>query len=502
VEIGAKLRNRMHAIERNHRAHPANVRGIIVSALVMAVGMPGGTSLFAQGPRADCASPAQCRQLTLEAIAQGDYERAHDLAWRLVQTSPPRDSAAMSLLARAQSLSGRGYDALIMLERLAAAAVIVDEVDTSDDFRRVREYPQWPQLLETISRLRSFGASAVAPSALADKTAGKRVAPPASASAPSELPRDKPPAPTSAASAAPAGKPPAPVAPVAPTSAADAATAGKPVAPVAPILSLPLPNAMPPPVAFAHDAVSARFVTADEASDVLRVVSESAGTATALISPGWSGNARLSALAIAPRTGDLWVAGTLGKKTTIHRLQLISGRLLNTFTFPEDVGEVHVAALVVSPTALFALDSAGRRIFVRGVKSADVRVQASLPRDITPTGLAYAGSSLYVSHAAGVLRIDLTARGQRAVSAAKAFDVTQLRSLAWHDGSLLAIRGDDASATVVRVRLNASGSAVTAIERLDRASGTAAVLSGQTYIYLGSQTGETGLAFRGVPARK
>ena len=402
----------------------------------------------------------------------------------------------MSLLARAQSLSGRGYDALIMIERLAAAAVIVDEVDTSDDFRRVREYPQWLQLLETISRLRSSGASAVAPSAMADKTAGKpapvsdpatagkRVAPPASVSAPSELPRDKPPA------------------PVAPTSAADATTAGKPVAPTGGESVSALPASTPIPVAFAHDAVSARFVTADEASDVLRVVSESAGTATALISPGWSGNARLTALAIASRTGDLWVAGTLGKKTTIHRLQLISGRLLNTFTFPEDVGEVHVAALVVSPTALFALDSAGRRIFVRGVKSADVRVQASLPRDITPTGLAYAGSSLYVSHAAGVLRIDLTARGQRAVSAAKAFDVTQLRSLAWHDGSLLAIQGDDASATVVRVRLNASGSTVTAVERLDRASGTAAALSGQTYIYLGSQTGETGLAFRGVPARK
>ena len=462
MEISAKLRNSVHVTERNCRVDPASFTAIIVSAVVLAVGMPAGASLFAQGPRADCASPAQCRQLTLEAIAQGDYERAHDLAWRLVQTSPPRDSAAMSLLARAQSLSGRGYDALIMLERLAAAAVIVDEVDTSDDFRRVREYPQWPQLLETISRLRAK--------------------------------------PTSAANATTAGKPVAP-APVAPAPAA-------PVAPVAPVALtggtsvLALPASTPVPVAFAHDAVSARFVTADEASDVLRVVSESAGTATALISPGWSGNARLSALAIAPRTGDLWVAGTLGKKTTIHRLQLISGRLLDTFAFPDDVGEVHVAALVVSPTALFALDSAGRRIFVRGVKSADVRVQASLPPDITPTGLAYAGSSLYVSHAAGVLRIDLTAKGQRAVSAAKAFDVTQLRSLAWHDGSLLAIQGDGASATVVRVRLNASGSAVTAVERLDRAAGTAAALSGQTYIYLGSQTGETGLAFRGVPARK
>src|SRR5690606_12252247 len=95
-----------------------------------------------------------------------EYERAHDLAWRVVQTSPRRDHdpEALSLLARAQSLSGRGYDALVALQRLAEAGVIVEDADTSDDFRRVREYPQWPELLATMTRLRAAAREAAASS--------------------------------------------------------------------------------------------------------------------------------------------------------------------------------------------------------------------------------------------------------------------------------------------------------------------------------------------------
>jgi hypothetical protein len=444
---------------------------VVVAAAVLAA---GGVPLAQE--RAECTTPARCRQLALDAIAQRDYERAHDFAWRVVQTSPPRDTAAMSLLARAQSLSGRGYDALIMLERLAAVQVIVADADTSEDFRRVREYPQWPQLLETMTRLRA--KSATPPPGAAPPTPAAPPAPPALA----------------APSAPPA--PPAPSAPSAP-----AAPAAPPV-PIAPSFELALPAATRVPVAFAHDAVSARFVTADDLSDVLRVVSETAGTATNLNSPGWSGNARVTALAISPRTGDLWVAGALGAKAALHRLQLISGRLIQTFMFPGDAGEVRIAALAVTPTAVLALDAAGRRIFARGGKGDDVRVQAALPRDISPTGLAYSGSALFVSHTAGMLRLDMAARNQRAVTAAKALNVANLHSLAWHDGGLLAVRGDDDAAVVVRLRLNSSGSAVTAVERLDQAAATAAVLSGQTYFYLVSQTGEKALSFRGVPAGK
>src|SRR6476659_7473953 len=97
-----------------------------------------------QPHRADCNEWHECRQLALDAAAAGEYERFHDLAWRTLQTGPKNDPALMYLLARAQSLSGRPGDALVMLQRLRAMGVTTDAA-TSDDFRRVRSLPAWAE---------------------------------------------------------------------------------------------------------------------------------------------------------------------------------------------------------------------------------------------------------------------------------------------------------------------------------------------------------------------
>ena len=81
----------------------------------------------------------------MDAAAKEDYEAFHDLAWRAAQKSRPNDAELMYLLARAQSLSGRPGDALVMLRRLAQMGVATD-VKTSDDFRRVRALPGWAEL--------------------------------------------------------------------------------------------------------------------------------------------------------------------------------------------------------------------------------------------------------------------------------------------------------------------------------------------------------------------
>ena len=57
---------------------------------------------------------AECRRLATEAAARGDAETFHDLAWRAVQRGKRNDPELMLLLARAQSLSGRPGDALVM----------------------------------------------------------------------------------------------------------------------------------------------------------------------------------------------------------------------------------------------------------------------------------------------------------------------------------------------------------------------------------------------------
>src|SRR5438552_13017325 len=97
-----------------------------------------------QPPRdAGCTEWHDCRQQALAAADRGEYETFHDLAWRAVQTGPARDPSLMYLLARAQSLSGRPHDALIMLLRLADLGVPEPEALTSDDFSRTRELPGW-----------------------------------------------------------------------------------------------------------------------------------------------------------------------------------------------------------------------------------------------------------------------------------------------------------------------------------------------------------------------
>ena len=70
--------------------------------------------LLLQGPAAICADAAECRARAQVAAAAGDFETFHDLAWRAVQKGKPNDPESMVLLARAQSLSGRPGDALVM----------------------------------------------------------------------------------------------------------------------------------------------------------------------------------------------------------------------------------------------------------------------------------------------------------------------------------------------------------------------------------------------------
>ena len=67
-----------------------------------------------------------------------------------MQKGPRNDPELMTLLARAQSLSGRPGDALVMLRRLAQLGASVDL--GNDDFQRVRALPAWPELAALFER--------------------------------------------------------------------------------------------------------------------------------------------------------------------------------------------------------------------------------------------------------------------------------------------------------------------------------------------------------------
>ena len=400
----------------------------------------------------------------MDAIAAGEYERAHDFAWRLVQVSPrrDRDPAALSLLARAQSLSGRGYDALVMLQRLADMGVVIEDAESSDDFRRVRDYPQWPQLLAAMSRVRSTS------SRTADKPAAAAASPPVAA-------RE--------AAAAVAAAPPV---------AAPGSRPGETV--------LRLPESVSAPVALAYDVVSARFVLARANSDVLSVLSETSGNATNLVSAGWSGGATITAVAIDRARGDLWVAGNTAAGGVLYHLQLISGRLLQKISAPKDSGASRFVALAMGGSVVYVLDAEGHRVLSLQPRAQALRVDSKLPADLELIGLVHTGGAMYVSHAAGLLRLDGPSRAQRRIAPSAKIDASHLHSLAWHNGALFAIRRNGEPA-LVRVRLNPQGTTIAALDVLAPVATVAGALSADAYYYLG-RTSETDPALHKLPLGK
>jgi hypothetical protein len=106
----------------------------------------------------ECTDWQACRDLAAAAATREDFEAFHDLAWRAVQKGPKNERALMLMLARAQSLSGRPGDALVMLERLVQLGTAPD-IATDPDFRRVRALPGWPDLERRMSEM---GASPAA----------------------------------------------------------------------------------------------------------------------------------------------------------------------------------------------------------------------------------------------------------------------------------------------------------------------------------------------------
>jgi hypothetical protein len=423
----------------------------IVPLVALLLSLASIKSNEAQGPQLPCASSAACADLAVEAIQRQEYEHAHDLAWRAVQTGPRNDPALMYLLARTQSLSGRAGDAFVMLRRLAAMGFRGEDVETSDDFRRVRSLPQWPQLLEA-SPTTSIAPRGGAP---ARGATGAAV----------EAPR----------------KP----------SAAD----------------LRIPASVVAPIALAYDAVSARFLVADADNNTLKVVDELAGNAVDLVTRNWAGPFQSTAIAIDTRRGDLWAAavdaGANGRpQSRLYKMQLVSGRLLNTVNLPKSAGPTRITDLAIAANTLFLLDDLGGRIFRLGTESTTPRLHMKLVGVSSVHSLAVAGNDvLYIAHAKGILRADLNTRTTLPLIAVNA-DVAGFQSIAWHDGALYGIQAADGRQVAVRIELDHTGKIATAREVLGPATTRAAVMAGGVFYYLSTDGTDGGVIVRKAAAKK
>jgi hypothetical protein len=411
-----------------------------------------------------CTESRQCRELALAAADRGEFELFHDLAWRAVQTGPKQDPSLMYLVARAQALSGRPHDALVMLQRLADMGVRTD-AETNPDFSRTRDLPGWPDVAARMAGVNNPNAPVVATSPAS--RAASTAAPPAARSSPG-------------ASASPS------------RGAAAASTA----APTSEAVRFPAAHFVLG--GLAYDAVSDRFLFGDRVGRKLIVVAKGASHATDFVRAESAGFQEIAAVEIDPKRGDLWVASTVPADGagTVHKLQLVSGRPLKSFPVAADLGKVTLVDLAVTPGGVvLVLDSAGSQLLALRPGGTDLErvVQIDAP-DLASVAVGDDEGAAYVAHRDGISRVDLRAKTAARVTAPKTVSLEHVERIRWTNRALIGVRvDDDGSRHVVRFDMNASGRAVTRARPLEMSVATSkplfATVSGDELYVTDGSTG-------------
>ena len=325
--------------------------------------------LFVTQQPSACKDVEVCRAEALIAHAKKDFEAFHDLAWAAHRAGKSNDPELMLLVARAQSLSGRPGDALVMLERIAALGGTTDAL-TSDDFARVRALARWP---EVEARLKAGSTETPKPEAAkpASKPALEKETPKAVEAKRPEA-RTEPSKPEGTKSASSKAEPPKPE-PSAPAAAKpESRKTDEPPKTPAPRVTraagAPLKfTTVLSPSALAYDAVSKRFIIADRQARRVAVIDEHTGQVSTLVgAQGALGD--VGGLAIDASKGDLWVMSAGDDGTTLHKMQLISGRVLRSVPV-KGIAERIVSTAFVRESGLIAADAAGQvwRVAATGV---------------------------------------------------------------------------------------------------------------------------------------
>ena len=247
------------------------------------------------------------------------------------------------------------------------------------------------------------------------------------------------------------------------------------------------------PGGLAYDTVSRRFVFGDLEGRKLKIVAEGMHHTVNLVSAPSAGFHDVMALEIDPRRGDLWVvsAATSGGTATLHKLQLVSGRLLASFQAPAAIEPLlFIDVAVTTAGTVLVLDMAGRRIL--RLEAGAATLDLLMPLDVeAPASLAPADDRVaYVAHRDGIARLDLRTRTARPVVAPAGIEIGRFERIRWYRESLVGVQAlADGSRRVVRLTLAPGGRAVTAgtVIRSSIPAGagpTCATISGDDLYYL------------------
>ena len=207
----------------------------------------------------------------------------------------------------------------------------------------------------------------------------------------------------------------------------------------------------------------------------------------------------VSAFEIDATEGDLWVvsSSSRSRSSTVHKLQLISGRVLASIPLSPDEGPARFTDVAVTPQSILALDGEGRRVYRVAKKGRTLELAARLAAPDCTSLAPAADGVAYAAYDRGILRIDLNSSGHDGRRTGIEHDrhgpFGGLSWIRWYRGSLVAIQGaPEGPFRLVRLRLDDLGRRVRSVDVLDAnvavAGPTSATLSGGSVYYL-SQAG-------------
>jgi hypothetical protein len=248
------------------------------------------------------------------------------------------------------------------------------------------------------------------------------------------------------------------------------------------------------PAGLAYDAVSRRFVVGDRNGRRLFVIDEASRRVTSFVGAASAGFRDVTALEIDPWRGDLWVVTSGGTENAdagesmLHKLQLVSGRPLETWTAPADAGAVRFVDVAVTRNGtVFALDAAGARLFRLRPGSPALEPVLALGVQNAVSVSAARETVLYVAHPAGIARVDLSQPSVARIAAVDGIDLSGIERLRWRAGSLVAVQARRGASRIVRLDMDAGGRRVVREGVLDAATatiGSLATLAGDVFFYL------------------
>jgi hypothetical protein len=318
----------------------------------------------------------------------------------------------------------------------------------------VREHPDWPQLEARLAGLR----------------------------APSLVPTPVPPN----AAALPASVTPVPRSADRPTTTANVDDA------------LRLSGVRLNPTGLAYDAASGRFVVGDRSEGKLIIIDERTRHLVDLVRASSAGFREITAFEIDARRGDLWVVSgdqrtspTDSSVTALHKLQLISGRPLDTIALPVELqpGRFEDVA-VTSAGVVFVLDAVGARLFRLDAKARSFVAVATLPFERPASVAPFDERVVYVAHASGIARVDTVTGATTPLRGAGEDQLAGLERIRCDRSSLVGIQRLPAGGRrAVSIRLAGGRAAGVDVVEADLAmtDPTAATLAGDSFYFLTRQ---------------